>query len=428
MNRDSDHLRRLTDVSHAFTYATSLQEILRTAADGAASMLRADKAVLMLADANGLLRVHAAFGVREELVRRFRASFDETLAVRLQGLFETDSFDGFVGVPLVVGGRMTGLLAVMRPPGQSPSPDDEWLLSALADQTAAPVENAQLSEELARAVLQAENARLFEAERAARRVADAAREEAERLRAIADHANKAKSEFIANMSHELRTPLNAIAGYVELIQMGLRGPVTEEQLEDLRRIRLGQRHLLRLVNDVLNLAKLESGNVDFAMAEVPVDALLRNLEPLITPQLSEKALRYTYEACPPELNAWADPEKVEQIVLNLLSNSIKFTESGGAIRVVARLHGDTVCIEVADTGRGIPADKLDRIFDPFVRIDEGYARQTEGTGLGLSISRDLAVAMGGGLAATSREGEGALFVLSLREIELQRLMRRAAHP
>jgi signal transduction histidine kinase len=411
---DSDRLRRLTDVSHAFTYATSLQEILRTAADGAAAMLQADKAILMLADERGMLRVHAAYGISAAVVERFQASFDETLADRLHGLFDTESFDGFVGVPLVVGGRMTGLLAVVRPPGKSGSVDDEWLLSALADQTAAPLENAQLAEQLERASLLAENARLYESEREARRLAELAREEADRQRAAAESANRTKGEFIANMSHELRTPLNAIAGYVQLLEMELRGPITPEQREDLRRIRMSQRHLLRLVNDVLNVARLETGHVEFALAEVPLQEVLQSLEPLIAPQLLAKSLTFSFVACEADLRAYADREKLEQIMLNLLSNAIKFTDVSGQIRMECESEGDGIVIRVVDTGRGIPADKLEQIFDPFVRVDTGFARQTEGTGLGLSISRDLARGMGGELTASSVQGEGSTFRLALR--------------
>jgi signal transduction histidine kinase len=404
---------RLTKVSRAFTYASSLKDILHLATDQAAEMLGADKAILMLTDEHGLLRVRAAYGVSEDVVERFRESFDESLVTRLKGLLGAGSPEGFIGVPLVVGGNVTGLLAVVRPGGESGDPeryaDDEWLLSALADQTAAPVENAQLMEALDRARLLAENSRLYEAERAARKEAELARMEAE-------SANRAKSEFLANMSHELRTPLNAIAGYVELLDMEIRGPVTQAQREDLARIKVSQRVLLRLVNDVLNFAKLESGHVPVTLKDVGIRELIQSVEPLVLPQLMSKGLEFHAEVCSEELRVLADQEKLEQSLLNLLSNAIKFTPAKGSIRLSCESTSSHVMIHVADTGRGIPPEKQDRIFEPFVRVDEGFSRKTEGTGLGLAISRNLARAMGGELAVESTPGAGATFTISLKRI------------
>jgi signal transduction histidine kinase len=406
--------QRLTEVSRAFTYATSLKDILRLATDQAAEMLGAEKAILMLTDEEGLLRVRAAYGVSEDVVERFRESFDETLISRLTGLLGAGSPDGFIGVPLVVGGKVTGLLAVVRPKQADGEPadadgyaDDEWLLSALADQTAAPVENAQLLEALDRAHLLAANARLYESEKAARK-------EAELARAEAENANRAKSEFLANMSHELRTPLNAIAGYVELLDMEIRGPITPKQREDLTRIKASQRMLLRLVNDVLNFAKLESGHVSLTVKDIDVGDVLSSIEPLVLPQLMAKGLHFDISMCSESLRASADPEKLEQILLNLLSNAIKFTPPGGSIHLSCDTHDASVAICVKDTGRGIPQEKQDGIFEPFVRVDEGFARPTEGTGLGLAISRNLARAMGGELAVRSAPGEGATFTLTLK--------------
>jgi signal transduction histidine kinase len=406
-----ERAHRLTEVSRAFTYASSLKDILHLATDQAAEMLGAEKAILMLTDEEGLLRVRASFGVSEDVVDRFRESFDESLIARLTGLLGAGSPEGFIGVPLVVGGKVTGLLAVVRPERGAGDADgcadDEWLLSALADQTAAPLENAQLSEALQRAVLLAENARLYESERAARKEAELARVEAE-------NANRAKSEFLANMSHELRTPLNAIAGYVELLDMEIRGPITPTQREDLSRIKASQRILLRLVNDVLNFAKLESGHVAVTVESVNIANVLGALEPLVLPQLMSKGLHFDTGFCSDELHASADPEKLEQILLNLLSNAIKFTPAKGAINLICESDATTVSIRVRDTGRGIPQEKQDRIFEPFVRIDEGFTRPTEGTGLGLAISRNLARAMGGELAVESTPGAGATFTVTLK--------------
>ena len=405
--RPSDpRLPQLTQLSRAFTNATSLADILHLAVQQAAVLMGAAKAVLMLSDADGMLRVRAAVGVEDDVMARFRQSFDESLVTRLQGLFGVGATDGFLGVPLVVQGRVTGLLAVMRPRGSTATQQDEGLLSALADQTAAPLEHALLAERMERVTLVADNVRLYEAERTARIAADKARAEAEA-------ANRAKSEFLANMSHELRTPLNAIGGYVELIDMGIRGPVTEEQREDLRRIRASQHVLLRLVEDVLDVAKLETGRVHLEMSSVRVHELLAGTEALVFPQILTKSLRYQYRPCDPQLTVSADRERVQQVILNLLTNAIKFTRNGGAITLSVDTRGDDVFIHVADNGRGIPAERLNDIFEAFVRVDSGFARPTEGAGLGLTISRSLSRAMGGDIIVESTLGEGSVFTLRL---------------
>ena len=395
--RPDDRIKRLAQLSRGFTYAESVPDILRNAAQQAAELLDAEKAIVMLTDDEGLLRVRASYGVAEEIVARFRASFDETLASRLKGLLGGEH--GFLGVPLVTQGRVTGLLAVMRTADHAIGDDDEWLLSALADQMAAPLENAALAAKAEHAALIVENARLYDSERAARREAEA--------------ANQAKSEFIANMSHELRTPLNAIAGYVELLEMGIRGDLTDEQRDDLRRIGQNQRILLRLIDDVLNFAKLEAGHLVFQLANVPLHECLAGMEALVMPQMLARSLRYEYAAADPGLTVHTDREKVQQILVNLLSNAIKYTAPEGRVRLSATESGDDVLIHVRDSGRGIAVDQLEHIFAPFVRVDTGYARPTEGTGLGLAISRDLARAMRGDLTVESTLGEGSTFTLRL---------------
>jgi signal transduction histidine kinase len=233
-------------------------------------------------------------------------------------------------------------------------------------------------------------------------------------RTQAEAANAAKSDFLATMSHELRTPLNAIGGYVDLLAMGIRGPVTDTQLEDLDRIRKNGRYLLALINDILNFARLEAGQVEFAPADVEVRDLLLGLEPIVGPQLAAGGLRYACEAGAPGVRVRADYERVRQILLNLLTNAIKFTAAGGSVTVSCAASSDSVSLSVVDTGRGIESTKLERIFEPFVQVDRHLTNVSQqGVGLGLAISRDLARRMGGDITAQSEVGKGSTFALVL---------------
>jgi signal transduction histidine kinase/PAS domain-containing protein len=234
----------------------------------------------------------------------------------------------------------------------------------------------------------------------------------QRARAEAEKANRVKTDFLTVMSHELRTPLNAIAGHAELLDIGIHGPVTEAQKDALARIRRSQRHLLGLINDVLNFAKLEAGHVSYDIRAVSVRSEIEALEPFISPQVAAKSLQYSCTA-PADLAVSADPEKFRQILLNLLSNSVKFTPDGGEIAIRAYAADAEVLVEVRDTGMGIPEDKLEQVFAPFVQVGRGLTSVHEGTGLGLAISRDLAEGMNGSLIVESVEGEGACFTLAL---------------
>jgi PAS domain S-box-containing protein len=237
-------------------------------------------------------------------------------------------------------------------------------------------------------------------------------EEAEALRHTAEEANRAKSTFLAVMSHELRTPLNAISGYVQLLEMGIHGPVTEAQAEALGRISRSQRHLLRLINDVLNLARIESGRVEYTVEEVDLASAAAAVAPMVEPQLAEKGIAFAVEVAP-GLVARADGEKVQQVLLNLLGNAVKFTGGGGMVRVSGAREAGRVRVRVTDTGVGIPPGKLESVFQPFVQVDVSRTRAAQGSGLGLAISRDLARGMGGDLTAESAPGEGSTFTLTL---------------
>ena len=227
-------------------------------------------------------------------------------------------------------------------------------------------------------------------------------------------ASRAKSEFLATMSHELRTPLNAIGGYVDLIDMELRGPVTEAQRHDLARIRASQQHLLGLISSILDLTRIESGQVAYALESVPLVAFLSGLDALIGPQAAAKSLSLRVEQCDETIAALADREKLRQILLNLLSNAIRFTPSGGEITLSCETRSvDRVAIVVTDTGIGIPLEKQKQVFEPFVQLDRSLTRTPEGVGIGLAISRDLARGMNGDLTVSSASGQGSRFTVTL---------------
>jgi len=251
-----------------------------------------------------------------------------------------------------------------------------------------------------------ERSRAYEAEQAARLEAEAARRAAEA-------ASRAKSEFLAVMSHELRTPLNAIGGYAELMDMGLRGSVSPEQRTDLERIQRAQRHLLGLINGVLNYVKVDAGAVHYDVTDVSIDEVLTTCEALIAPQTHAKRLALHRTPGDARVVARADREKVQQVLLNLLSNAVKFTDAGGRVSIDWVARADSVAIRVADTGRGIAPKHLERVFQPFVQVDATLTRAHEGTGLGLAISRDLARGMGGDLTVESEPGVGSTFTLTL---------------
>jgi signal transduction histidine kinase len=237
--------------------------------------------------------------------------------------------------------------------------------------------------------------------------------EARKAWAAADAANRSKAEFLAVMSHELRTPLNSIGGYVDLLEMELRGPLTDAQRADLARIKRSQAHLLGIINDILNFTRLEATEVKFEIIDVPVRALMGDLDAMVSSLARAKSLLYESESPSARLFTRTDPDKLRQIMINLLSNAVKFTPEGGRIRVYATTADGSVSIHVEDTGPGIPADKREAVFEPFVQLDRGLTRTNDGTGLGLAISRGLARGMGADVTLESEVGVGSTFTLTL---------------
>jgi signal transduction histidine kinase len=318
-------------------------------------------------------------------------------------------------VPLIAHERLHGAITFVGPRGSLPY-------------TAADV---LLAEDLAiRCADLIDGARLFDAGRVAQLDADSARHVADSARVAAERAIQTKSSFLTSMSHELRTPLNAILGYNELLMMGIKGPVSVGQRGALSNIRIAGMHLLGLINNVLNIAKLEGPAVLLPSAAVPVSEVLRKTALMIEPQASARGIAFICTPCAPTLAVSVDGEKLLQILINLLSNAIKFTEAGGRVTLTAMpidrrraaiaappppSHGSAPALQVTvtDTGCGIAPEHMATIFDPFVQVGPSREGADAGSGLGLAISQDLARQMHGEITVASELGVGSAFTLTI---------------
>ena len=314
-----------------------------------------------------------------------------SLDKRHLGILRALGFCSYMVVPLKARGKLLGAIT---------------FISASNDQRYTP-KDLLFAEDLAgRAAMAMDNARLFQEARQAK-------EEAVAAVARAALADRAKTDFLATMSHELRTPLNAIAGYAELLELGMRGPITEQQREAITRIRRSEQHLLGIVNDILMFAKTETGRVPLTLENTTITSALASVRFLIEPMLSASEIKFSQYECSDELSVLADRDRLNQILVNLLSNAVKFSPRGGEVRVRCEVKEHLVAINVEDDGHGIAADKLEEIFEPFVQLSSGLTRTAEGSGLGLSISRELARLMGGDVTVVSELGKGSTFTLTL---------------
>ena len=418
----------LQDLTAALARTMSASEVSQVVLTRAFAALGALGGLLVVSGEDGTLELLGAADVPEAATREWRslapsAAMPAAEAVRVGAavslasraaisarypVWERALRDALPGAPhalhaapMIVdrgaGQRVLGAILLLFAREEAVDAETAALIGAVADQGATALERA----------------RLYESERLARAAAEAARSEAEQ-------ANAVKAQFLTMMSHELRTPLNAIGGYAELLELGLRGPVTAEQREDLRRIRQSQEHLLGLINSVLNFAKLEAGRVEYRLEATPLAESVRAVEALIAPLANAHGLAFDSSACDSSVIAHADGEKLRQVILNLLSNAVKFTDPGGHVAVSCErlpVVGELrrVAVRVADTGRGIAPGELTRVFDPFVQVGRRLSSTDGGTGLGLAISRDLARGMGGDLTVVSTLGVGSTFTLVLPE-------------
>jgi phosphoserine phosphatase RsbU/P len=388
-DREFAQLRRLTEISRALTYTTSLEQVARLTVERGAELLDASAAVLMLADEEGLLQVRAAHGIPEERVARFGAPMTDEVIERLQGLFGVLD-DRLIAVPLVVGGAVTGLVAVAT--ARPFTAADESLLSSLADHAAVANENARLGGEVRLAL-------------------------EDRLRA-SEGATNAKDRALATLAHDIRTPLGAIDGYCEIMEAEIYGPVNDRQRETIGRVRMSGRHLLSLLDNVMDMARLDAGVVRLLAEPVHLLDVAREAVHLLIPA-ADARLQTLQLGRSADVVVTGDHERLRQVLVNLIGNAVKFTPQDGSITVTTalrRVEGAAFGeIRVSDTGPGIPEAERSAIFEPYYRSES--TAHAPGVGLGLAISHGLIRQMGGDLDVESQEGAGSTFLLRLPLID-----------
>ena len=388
MDPEVANLRQLTEIGRALTYTTSLDQVARLTVERGAALIEATATVLLLPDADGVQQVRAAHGVPEERLTRFSGPMSDDVIGRLQGLLPVPD-DCFLAVPLVVGGMVTGLLAASL--GRASAPADEWLLSALADQAAVALENARVGGEV----------RL---------------EMEDRLRA-SEGATDAKDRALATLAHDIRSPLSAIDGYCTIMQEEILGSINDRQREVLGRVRMSGRHLLSMLDTVMDMARFNAGIVAVAVAPVRLAEVAREAVEILTPAAMAKRQTLELSSASDAIVA-ADHARLRQVLVNLIGNAVKFTSEGGSVSVTVTTCADAQSVgsnggEVAvrDTGPGIAPAEQATIFEPYYRSEN--VAGLPGIGLGLTISQLLVRQMGGELTLDSELGHGSTFSIRL---------------
>ena len=375
-----EKLRTLTEIGRALTYTTSLDQVARVTVERGAELLGAQRAVLLLRGADELLCLRASHGLDEAGQARACAPMADESIGELQQLVSAQD-DCFMAVPLVVEGAVTGLLAVGL--GQPATAADEWLLSALADQAAVALAHARLGGEVN---LDLET----------------------RLRA-SEGSTSAKERALATLAHDIRSPLGAIDGYCSNLVDELYGPVTDAQRAALERVRMSGRHLLSLLDNVMDMVRLEAGVMDVRLEVVDCLDVARDAVDMLTPAAEAKLQRLELSG-QRGVVIMSNHARLRQVLVNLIGNAVKFTPERGSITVTVATTTGTPRegeIRVRDTGPGIPKPEQAAIFEPYYR-SEGTA-VLPGIGLGLAISRSLIAQMGGELTVASEVGVGSTF-------------------
>ena len=409
-------LARLQRITAALSNTVTQDEVAESVLNEAILALECDAGAVVVATAQGeKLTLLRESGSLDPLMRSFKhlnpprslgpyaetvekchsiylESFEEMLAryPGFQKVSKVKSRGAWIFLPLGIAGQAVGALAFGFAGPRKFTDVDRHFADTVSRYCAQALDRVRLRIAAAAAVAEAGDARM-----------------------MAEHANNAKTVFLRAMSHELRTPLNAISGYTEILELGIRGVVNPEQIKDLGRIKRAAAYLLRLINDVLTIARLE-GARPLHVISIAVNPVLAEVEGLCALQAKANSLTLTVTPCAHDVLVAADAERFQQILLNLITNAIKFTAAGGSIRVTCDDDTGVVRVRVNDTGVGIRLVDIDRVFEPFVQIDRHLTTATQqGVGLGLSISRELARAMRGDLTLQSAEGVGSTFTLTL---------------
>jgi signal transduction histidine kinase len=311
--------------------------------------------------------------------------------IAVEGVYESPvrapllqaGYRALLGVPLLREEQVIGVLTVIRKTPGDFAPEVVRVLTTFAVQSALAIQNARLFREIA------DKSRLLEA------------------------ASRHKSEFLANMSHELRTPLNAILGFSEVLAERMFGEVNEKQAEYLQDILSSGRHLLSLINDILDLSKVEAGRLELELGRFHLPTALDNALTLVRERATRHGIRLTQTVAEGVGHIVADERKVKQILLNLLSNAVKFTPEGGRVDLTATVAGDVITIAVSDTGIGVAPEDQAAIFEEFRQVGREDARKQEGTGLGLTLAKKFVELHGGRIGVQSQSGQGSTFTFTL---------------
>jgi signal transduction histidine kinase len=313
-------------------------------------------------------------------------------------IIKQTSMKSFLAVPLKSEHEVSGVLYVMSAISHKFQDEDMQLLIALATQATISINNARLYQQVR-----------HHAEELETRIGERTKE-LRQLNQQLEQASRHKSEFLANMSHELRTPMNAIIGFTKLVMRRSKEQLPQKQYENLQKSLSSAEHLLTLINQILDLSKIEAGRLEVYAGRFHLQTVLEECIRTVEPMIKQESVELSSDVAVDLPDLYSDRDKLKQIVLNLLSNAIKFTERG-QIRLAAKGDKDWIAINVADTGPGIPRDRFDFIFEEFRQMDGGATRQHGGTGLGLSISRHLAHLLGGDIFVDSVVGQGSTFTI-----------------